>query len=131
MIKTGDKNYDLEKRTLEFSENVILFVRSLKKDIVNNPIISQLVRSSTSVGANYHEANGASSKKDFRNKIYLCKKEAQETKHWLRMLAKCVTDKKEGIKRLWQECQELTLIFQKITSSLRSKPKEANQAIDN
>ncbi len=64
------------------------------------------------------EANGASSKKDFRNKIYICKKEAQETKHWLRMIAQCMPDKKEEIRMLWQEAQELTLIFHKIISSL-------------
>jgi four helix bundle protein len=65
------------------------------------------------------EANGASSKKDFANKIYICKKEAQETKHWLRMLAIGVPEEKEHIRTLWRECQELTLIFQKITSSLK------------
>src|SRR3989338_7442528 len=106
MIKTGDKNYDLEKRTLEFSENVILFVRSLKKDIVNNPIISQLVRSSTSVGANYHEANGASSRKDFRNKIYLCKKDARETKYWIELIAKTNPESKINAIKLWQEAHE-------------------------
>ena len=118
MIKTGDKNYDLEKRTLEFSENVILFVRSLKKDIVNNPIIRQLVRSSTSVGANYHEANGASSRKDFRNKIYLCKKEARETKYWIELIAKTNPESKINAIKLWQEAHELTLIFSKILLTL-------------
>ena len=49
---------------------------------------------------------------------YICKKEAQETKHWLRMIKKCVPEKKEELEKLWKECQELTLIFQKITSSL-------------
>jgi four helix bundle protein len=66
------------------------------------------------------EANGASSKKDFTNKIFICKKESQETKHWLRMLAVCFPEVKEELKSLWQEAQELTMIFQKITSSLRN-----------
>jgi four helix bundle protein len=66
------------------------------------------------------EANGASSKKDFANKIFICKKEAQETKHWLRMLAVCFPGTKEELKSLWQEAQELTMIFQKITTSLRN-----------
>lgn len=65
------------------------------------------------------EANGASSKKDFRNKIYICKKEAQETKHWLRMLGTALPDTKTELKVLWQEAHELVLIFQKITSSLQ------------
>jgi len=65
------------------------------------------------------EANGASSKKDFKNKIFICKKEAQETKHWLRMLKSFSLEQLEIIEKLWKEAQELTLIFQKITSSLK------------
>ncbi len=57
------------------------------------------------------EANAASSKKDFRNKIFICKKESQETKHWLRMLIKCLSENEIEIKKLWQEAQELTMIF--------------------
>ena len=67
------------------------------------------------------EANAASSKKDFGNKIFICKKESQETKHWLRMLVKLFPQEKAKIKKLWKECQELTLIFQKITTTLREK----------
>ena len=66
------------------------------------------------------EANGASSKKDFANKIFICKKEAQETKHWLRMLVNCFPEQTEKLRQYWQEVQELTMIFQKITSSLRN-----------
>ena len=79
------------------------------------------MRSATSIGANYMEANGACSKRDFRNKIYLCKKECQESKHWLRMLVKTNPERKQEIQVLWQECQQLTLIFQKITTSLKIK----------
>ena len=98
---------------------VIEFCQSVKQDTISKPLISQFIRSSTSVGANYMEANGASSRKDFANKIFICKKEAQETKHWLRMLAKCFPDKRDDLSKIWQEAQELTMIFQKITSSLR------------
>jgi four helix bundle protein len=63
------------------------------------------------------EANGASSKKDFRNKIALCKKESKETKHWLRMILVIIPEKKDNIKILWKESQEFTLIFGKILSS--------------
>ena len=66
------------------------------------------------------EANGASSRKDFQNKIFICKKEAQETKHWLRMAKSFIPDKIETIDALWKEAQELTLIFQKIGSSLKN-----------
>jgi four helix bundle protein len=110
--------FDLEERTAKFGENVILFCKSAKKDTVSSPLISQIVRSATSIGANYMEANNASSRKDFTNKIFICKKEAQETKHWLRMLA-TYYEEKETIRTLWKECHELTLIFQKIATSLR------------
>ena len=112
-------NYDLEERTAKFGENVISFCRSITPDHINRPVINQLIRSATSIGANYMEANAASSRKDFTNKIFICKKESQETKHWLRMMAQCNPDKKDKIKELWSECQQLTMIFQKITSSLR------------
>jgi len=114
-------NYDLEERTAKFGETIILLCRNIKQDLITKPIINQLIRSATSIGANYMEANGASSKKDFINKIFICKKETQETKHWLRMIAACLPEKKEEIRKLWKECQELTLIFQKIVSSSRNK----------
>ena len=113
-----EKPYDLEERTALLGENILNFCKNIKENTITKPIISQIVRSGTSIGANYMEANGASSKKDFRNKIFICKKEAQETKHWLRMFAVCLPDNKEEIRKLWKESQELTLIFQKITSSL-------------
>ena len=111
--------YDLEERTAKFGEAVIKFCLPHKQDTVIKPIISQLIRSATSIGANYMEANGASSKKDFANKIFICKKEAQETKHWLRMIAVCLPEQREVIRNFWKEAQELTLIFNKISSSAR------------
>ena len=116
-----DNNYDLEERTAKFGETVIKFCNSLMLNTVSKPIVSQIVRSATSIGANYMEANNASSRKDFANKIFICKKEAQETKHWLRMLSTCFPDRREEIKVLWQEAHELTMIFQKITNSLKNK----------
>ena|SRR5258706_15609010 len=112
--------YDLEERTARFGESVILFCRILRLDVILSPLVNQLIRSATSIGANYMEANAASSKKDFQNKIFICKKESQETKHWLRMIATYCPDKKEEIRLFWKEAQELTLIFQKITTSLRN-----------
>lgn len=110
--------YDLQERTAVFGENVIVFLRRLTLDAISRPLASQLVRSATSVGANYAEANGASSKKDFRNKMFICKKEAQETKHWLRMMARCFPGSGNDLRVLEKECRELTLIFQKILVSL-------------
>jgi len=67
------------------------------------------------------EANGASSRKDFTNKIFICKKEVQETKHRFRMFSQCNPEKRAELEKMRQEAQELTMIFQKITNSLREK----------
>ncbi len=107
--------YDLEERTAKFGENSIDFVKTLKENVINKSLISQVVRSATSIGANYMEVNQASSKKDFRNKIHICQKESNETKHWLRMISRANPDKKEDCRRLWKEAHELTLIFSKIS----------------
>ena len=114
-------DYNLEDRTIKFSENIIDLLKTIKLNELNKSIINQLIRSATSVGANYCEANGASSKKDFRNKIHICKKEAKETKYWLQLLVKTNQEKKNEIKVLWQEVQELTLIFSKIVSTMANK----------
>ncbi len=113
--------YDLEERTTIFSENIISLSKQIYKSEISKPLINQLLRSATSVGANYCEANGASSKKDFRHKISLCKKEIQESKYWLRLLKNY--DKKfiNEISKLWEEAQELTLIFQKIFTTVSKK----------
>ena len=118
-----DNNYDLEERTAKFGEDIIKFCKSIKDTTETKPIKNQLIKAGTSVGANYCEANNASSKKDFRNKIFICKKEAQETKFWLRMVAVAVPEKADEARRLWQEAHELTLIFQKICSSVDGKNK--------
>lgn len=114
-----ERKYDLEERTAKFGESIIGLCQKIKQDNISAPIINQLIRSATSVGANYMEANGASSKKDFINKIFICKKELQETKHWLRMLRS--VDPTHKIDDIQKECQELIFIFTKIASSSRSK----------
>ncbi|MBI2195991.1 four helix bundle protein [Candidatus Daviesbacteria bacterium] len=92
---SNNKKYDLEERTAEFGEKVIELCEKAPKNAVTIPIIDQLIRSGTSIGANYCEANGASSRKDFNNKIFICKKESKETKYWLRLLAKAVEELKD------------------------------------
>ena len=113
---TDDKIYDLEERTAVFGENIIDFVKTLPKNVINNELIRQIVKAGTSVGANYNEADGAESKKDFRHKIAICKKESKESKHWLRMIARANPSRKIECKQLWIEAQELTLIFSSILS---------------
>ena len=105
-MNENKKQYDLEDRTSKFSEDMIVFLSGIEKNIITIPIISQLVRSATSIGANYCEANGASSKKDFKNKIYICKKEAKETKYWLQLISKSIPSVTEECRIYWKEAQE-------------------------
>jgi four helix bundle protein len=110
--------YDLEDRTAVFAEKVIELCKKIQKHVVVTPLIDQLVRSGTSIGANYCEANGASSRKDFKNKIHICKKEAKETMYWLRILAKADDLHKEECRNLWKEAHELAKIFSSIAAKI-------------
>ena len=107
----SEQQFDLEERTALFGEGVIKFARKLEKSPVNTPLISQVVRAGTSIGANYCEADEAVTKKEFKYRIGICKKEAKETKHWLRMIATANEDLKTEARTLWQEAKELHLIF--------------------
>jgi four helix bundle protein len=109
-----NKRYDLEERTAQFGVAIIELARSLPQDAVNAPLISQIVRAGTSVGANYMEADGAESRKDFRHRISICKKEARETRHWLRMIASSSPGSQDRCQLLLKEAHELTLIFSAI-----------------
>jgi four helix bundle protein len=115
------KIYDLEERTAKFGEDIIKFAKKIPKNTITIPIIGQLVRAGTSVGANYCEADDAESKMDFKHKIGICKKESRESKHWLRMTVVAVPELKEGARILWQEAKELNLIFNSITNKLKNK----------
>jgi four helix bundle protein len=127
--KTDSPKYDLEERTAVFSERVIDFALEVERNPVTAPLISQLVRAATSIGANYCEADDAESKKDFRHKIGLCRKEARETKYWFRMIARAAPQSKSELRRLWQEAKELHLIFSKIRRSC-DRPSKSDPTQD-
>jgi four helix bundle protein len=114
------QDYQLEERTFRFAKDTLLLCKSLKQDSISSPLISQIVRSCTSIGANYQEANGASSRKDFQNKIYICKKESQETKHWLKLLKVLYPERSVELLTLYDECQQFVMIFQKITTTMKN-----------
>lgn len=115
------KTYDLEERTAKFAEKMIDLLKNLPKNSINKRLVEQCVGSAGSVGANYCEANEAESKKDFIHKIAICKKETKETKHWIRLLARANPIFKIKLRKLWQEAQELLLIFSAIIKSARKK----------
>jgi four helix bundle protein len=106
--------YDLEERTARFGETVIAFAKRLPRNAVTLPLIGQLVRSGTSVGANYCEADSAVSNKDFRHTISISRKEARETMYWFRMIAAAEPDACQDARTLWREAKELHLIFSSI-----------------
>ena len=114
-IQNSNIKFDLEDRTSKFGKEIIQFCLTVRTTVISEPLIKQLVRSATSVGANYMEANGCDSKRDFKNKISICKKEAKETTHWLTMLSYVLPERKEELRKLWKEAHELALIFSAIT----------------
>ena len=109
---TSTKKYDLEERTLKFAKRIRDFVYKLPKILGNYEDISQLIRSSGSIGANYIEANDALSKKDFYHRVKISRKEAKESRYWLNLVRtgenKYLVDERN---ELIQETTELMNIF--------------------
>jgi four helix bundle protein len=105
------KQYDLEERTEEFAKAVIQISNRLPKNTVNIELISQVVRASGSVGANYIEANESLSKKDFAHRIRICRKEAKESRYWLKLILSTNPEREKEINELTQEATELMNIF--------------------
>jgi four helix bundle protein len=118
-----DRPFDLAERSAMFGEEIIRFVRSVRRDPITAPLISQVVRSATSIGANYVEADEAGSKKEFRYRISVSRREARETQYWLRMLVSAEPTVKEPARRLWQEARELVLILESIHRNAGVTPK--------
>ena len=108
------KKYDLKERTAKFGEKVIEFCKKVPRGPITDPLIIQLIKAGTSTGANYCEADDAESKKDFKHKIGICKKETSESKHFTRMIIVAVPRLKEEGEVLWQEAKTLNLIFNSI-----------------
>ncbi len=105
------KQYDLEARTLDFAKCTIKFCKSLPRTIANIEMGKQLLRSATSVGANYIEANEALSKKDFLMRVKICRKEAKESTYWLKLIEVNNADFKNEQEKLLNESVELMKIF--------------------
>jgi four helix bundle protein len=110
-----NNKYDLEERTYQFAKQTCEYVKGIKKLFTNMEYLKQLLDASSSVGANYIEANEALSKKDFKMRIKICRKESKESSYWLRLIVETNDDQyeKEG-KRLLQEAVELKKIFSAI-----------------
>jgi four helix bundle protein len=107
----NSKRFDLEERTFQFARRTRAFVKTLTKTIGNVEDARQVIRSSGSVGANYIEANEALSKKDFVLRIKICRKEAKESRYWLRLIEALGAGPAGERELLVQEAQELMNIF--------------------
>ena len=113
--------FDLEKRTLQLSMQVIALTKLLPRTQENLVLIKQLIRSITSIGANYREANEADSRKDFIHRIRICRRENKESLYWLQLIEYSNSSFKSKIDPLIQETRELNLIFSKVVNtSLRN-----------
>jgi len=113
-------NFDLENRTLDFSKRVIKMCNALPKNNINLPLIDQVVRASSSVGANYREANDALSKKDKLNRMRISRKEAKESHYFIELIIENNQDMKKRILNLFDEANQLKRILSAIIDSLSS-----------
>ncbi len=114
------KEYNLEERTFSFAKRTRIFCSKIKRNLVNQDDIGQLLRASGSVGANYIEANEALSKKDFIHRVKICRKEAKESHYWFRIIEVIEVQEELEIERkeLLQEAKELMNIFGSIVRKL-------------
>jgi four helix bundle protein len=106
-----EKHYDLEERTEEFAKAVIVLCKKLSKNTINIELVSQAIRASGSVRANYIEANESLSKKDFAHRIKIYRKEAKESRYWLKLISSANPEIKKDGNLLIQESTELMNIF--------------------
>ena len=109
----SQKVYDLEERSFQFAKSVSCFCKKIIKNSSNIVYINQLIRSSSSVGANYIEANESLGKKDFKMRIKISRKEAKEAAYWLRLIIETNDGKinKEEALKFYNEAIELKKIF--------------------
>lgn len=119
---------EIQDRTLRFAIRAAKFVKKIARDVSFDVLAKQLLRSATSIGANMREADSASSKRDFINKVFISKKESQETEYWLEVLqgAEFIhnQDNLKELNYLLTESREVT----KVLAAIIHKSK-ANQKI--
>ena len=113
-----EKKYDLKERTFEFAQRILDIAEQLYKKPKSEVVRYQLAKSGTSIGANVEEADGTITKKDFVNKMTIARKEAKETRYWLRLISGRYLDKEEVVKDI-AECQEIICILSSIINKSR------------
>lgn len=119
-----ETRYDLEERTLSFAKRILKMAKALPKDQINQYYTNQIIRSGSSVGANYREANDALGKKDFIHRSKIARKESKETTYWLELIIEHNPDFESRIRPLAQENIELTKILSAIIFKSENKNKQ-------
>src|SRR3989338_9799844 len=112
--QTRGKKFDLEERSTEMARRVVHLCKSVKPSAVNQRIITQLIGSAGSVGANYREANDALGKKDFVHRLKIARKEAKEAMHWFELIEEANPEFISRMKDIKQEANELKNILSSI-----------------
>jgi len=118
---SGRKYQELENRTTQFGKNVVRFSYTLKKDYLIKPVLLQIIRSSSSIGANYREMNESRTIKEKIHILSIIKREINETLHWLSILEEANNVNPEILVVLKNECKELKNIFVTILFTLKRK----------
>jgi four helix bundle protein len=113
--------YNLEERTTEFAKRIIRLCGELSKNEINKPLISQIIRSAGSVGANYREANDALGDRDFLHKIRISRKECKESLHWLELIEEANPKLKPRMQNLKNEAREIKNILSSIILKKENK----------
>ncbi len=118
-MTNSSKPFNLEERTLLFSKTLINTCHKLPRNNINQRLVDQLIRSGTSIGANYREANETDTKKDFKHRIRIAKKEAKETTYWLELLIDSNIQAQKTLNSLHAESLELMKILGSIYEKSR------------
>jgi four helix bundle protein len=116
---------ELEQRTMRFAVAAVLFVAGLPRSVVSEVLGKQFLRSATSVGANYREANRAESKNDFAHKVSIVAKEASETVFWLELFVEVGHGDQAEARRLLAEAKELLAIFTSTLKTLKARTRDS------
>lgn len=120
-----NKKYDIQERSLSFAVNIAKFITAIPKNYISIEYTKQLARSSSSIGANIEEADGTLSHRDFANKMAIGRREARETRYWLRLIQRALLESDPLLKKesddLITESREIMLILSCIVNKVREK----------
>ncbi len=116
-----NEKYNLEERTLLFAKEIVRLCKKLPNNTVNFKLADQLIRSASSIGANYREANDSVGKNDFLHRLKIARKEAKETTFWLELLSEANSELKESINQLIDESYQLRNILSAIIKNVENK----------